>query len=293
VILRIPRKFSFTARKLRAISPSPARFSWGVYLALVALAWLANYPGRINPDTLDQLTQARNLATLNDCQAPVLTWLYSLFTPVLGQPSGALLIQAMLMFVFPAIVFARTHDRRVGFADMDMAFAAAWGVLTAALVAITGQILKDVVEVGAILCLLGTAELRSTTRNPARLWWFALALLALIDTLRPTTFLMLAVAATICALFAFGLRRKFFVALLLIGVLSAGAFALPNYVNRKVLGAKDCGEQESLIVFDIAGMATPHWVAVNIYGVSRDVFYWSRRHKSAFIERSRFTTLKV
>ena len=187
-------------------------------------------------DTLDQLTQAGNLATLNDCQAPVLTWLYSLFTPVLGQPAGALLIQAMLMFFFPAIVLADANDRRIGIADM--ALTAAWGVFTVALVTITGQILKDVIEVGAILCLLALVEIRSTTHNPARLSWCALGLLALIDTLRPTSFLMLAVAASICALFAFGPRRKFFVSLLLIVVVSAGAFAFPNYVNRKVLGAK-------------------------------------------------------
>lgn len=56
------------AIKLRA---SPSRFSWGVYLALVSLAWLVNYPGRVNPDTLDQLTQAGNLATLNDWQPPL------------------------------------------------------------------------------------------------------------------------------------------------------------------------------------------------------------------------------
>ena len=274
------------AIKLRA---SPSRFSWGVYLALVSLAWLVNYPGRVNPDTLDQLTQAGNLATLNDCQAPVLTWLYSLFTPVLGQPAGALLIQAMLMFFFPAIVLADANDRRIGIADM--ALTAAWGVLTVALVTITGQILKDVIEVGAILCLLALVEIRSTTHNPARLWWCALGLWALIDTLRPTSFLMLAVAASICALFAFGPRRKFFVSLLLIVVVSAGAFAFPNYVNRRVLGAKNCGEQESLIIFDIAGISSgigqnlfaqlPGWPGDNVqrpwecYTPERwDVFKW-------------------
>jgi hypothetical protein len=239
----------------KAISPAPSRFDWRVYLALVSLAWLINYPGRLNPDTLDQLTQARNLDKLGDCQAPVLTWLYSLFAPVLGQPAGALLIQAMLMFVFPALVLSRTTDRRASIANM--ALTAAWGVLTAALVTITGQILKDVIEVGAILSLLAIIQLRSSPRNFSQpQFWCVLALLALVDTVRPTSFLMLAVAGSICALFAFGVRRKLLLSVSLIGVLSIGAFALPYYVNRHVLGAKNCGEEESLIIFDIAGISS-------------------------------------
>jgi hypothetical protein len=227
------------------------RFNWRVYAPLVLLAWLVNYPGRINPDTLSQLTEAQNIGKLGDWHSPVVTWLFSLFTPVLGQPAGALLVQALLMFFYPAITL-RTQERRIGM--VDVALVAAWAVLGAALIAITGQILKDVIMVGAILCLLALLDLRSA--NTAARLWFALALLVLIVTIRPTNFLMLGIAGGICAFFAFGAGRKLVLSLLLVLILSAAAFHLPNYINRKVLGARDRSAEVSLIIFDIAGISS-------------------------------------
>jgi hypothetical protein len=97
--------------RLKIQSP---RFNWWVYLPLVLLAWFVNYPGRINPDTLSQLTEAQNIGKLSDCQAPVTTWLYSLFTPALGQPAGALLVQALLVFLYPAVILRTRGYGRIG-----------------------------------------------------------------------------------------------------------------------------------------------------------------------------------
>ena len=228
------------------------RLSWRVYLALVLLAWLVNYPGRIGPDTLSQLTEAQNLGKLNDWHSPVVTWLFSLFTPALGQPASALLVQALLMFFYPAITL-RPQDHR-GLGVTNVALDVAWAVLVAALIGITGEILKDVVMVGAILCLLALLDLRPADKVVQL--WFALVLLVLIVTIRRTNFLMLGIASGVCAFFAFGAGRKFVFSLLLILILSAAAFYLPNYINRKVLGARDAKEETALIIFDIAGISS-------------------------------------
>ena len=64
-------------------------FVWPIYVALVAITWLVNYPGRLNPDLLGMLIQAQNIGELNDWHAPSVTWLLgSLFTPLLSQPAG-------------------------------------------------------------------------------------------------------------------------------------------------------------------------------------------------------------
>jgi hypothetical protein len=230
------------------------RFNWTVYLALVLGAWLVNYPGRINPDTLDAITQAQNLGTLNDWQAPVVTWLLSLFTPVLGQPAGALLVQALLLFFYPAITLTAPNERRIGIADAALAVAS--GAFIVALIPMTGQILRDVVLVGAILCLLGVLDLSAGSGHRGARLWCTLALLFLIVAVRPTNFLMLGIAGGICAFFLFGAGRKFFLALLLIVVVCAASFHVTNYVNRKVLGASNVTQESSLIIFDIAGISS-------------------------------------
>jgi hypothetical protein len=234
------------------IRSTEIRLSWRLYLALVLLAWLVNYPGRIQSDTLSQLTEAQNLEKLSDWHSPVVTWLFSLFTPALGQPASALLVQALLVFFYPAITL-RPQDHR-GLGVTDVALGVAWAVLVAALIGITGEILKDVVMVGAILCLLALLDLRPADKVVQL--WFALALLVLIVTIRRTNFLMLGIAGGVCALFALGAGRKFVFSLLLILILSAAAFYLPNFINRKVLGARDAKQETGLIIFDIAGISS-------------------------------------
>jgi hypothetical protein len=104
--------------------------------------------------------------------------------------------------------------------------------------------------VGAILCLLALLDLRPADKVVQL--WFALVLLVLIVTIRPTNFLMLGIAGGVCAFFAFGAVFS----LLLILILSTAAFYLPSYINRKVLGARDAKAETSLIIFDIAGISS-------------------------------------
>src|SRR5215469_4207299 len=115
------------------------RLSWRVYLALVLLAWLVNYPGRIGSDTLSQLTEAQNLQKLNDWHSPVVTWLFSLFTPALGQTAGALLVQALLVFFYPAIILRPQDHRWLG--ESNVAPGRARAVLAAAVRGRTAEIL--------------------------------------------------------------------------------------------------------------------------------------------------------
>jgi hypothetical protein len=183
--------------------PQLYRFSWPIYVVLVSLAWLVNFPGRLSSDTLDMITQGQYPVVLNDWQAPVVTWLYSIFTP-LGQPSGALLLQALLLFFYPSIVLVQSNSRWIDIAKVPLAIAL--GIFDAALIAISGQILRDVILIGAVLCFLGAIDL---SINFSRYWnWFALklAILLLIFAVRPTNFLMLATNWNNLRLFCF--RRR-------------------------------------------------------------------------------------
>jgi hypothetical protein len=246
-------------RTLMSNAPTPQipsqRFNWIVYLALVLVAWLVNYPGRLNPDTLDAITQSQNLGTLNDWQAPVVTWLFAFFTPVLGQPAGALLVQALLLFFYPAITPGKPHDRRIGIADAALAVGS--GAFIVLLIAMAGVIIRDVVLIGTILCLLGVLDLSSNSSGLRGVsFWFALILLFIIFAARPTNFLMLGISGGTAAVFIYGVGRKFFLTMVLIVFVCAASFPVTNYVNRKVLGASNAMQETSLIIFDIAGISS-------------------------------------
>jgi hypothetical protein len=225
------------------------RFVWPIYVALVATTWLVNYPGRINPDSLAMLWQAQHIGELNDWHAPSVTWLWSLFTPLLGQPAGALLVQSLLMFVYPAI--AQRHARRMSF--VSAAISVAWVIFFVALIAVTGQVVKDVVLVGLILCLLAVLDLRLASTP---MWLSLGGLLALIMLVRPTNFVMLALAGVIWAIFVFQRCRRRLMAVVLILAGSAATFPVSQFVNRVLLTAGDAMAERQLIIFDIAGVSS-------------------------------------
>ena len=209
------------------------------------------------------LTQAQNIGELNDWHAPSVTWLWSLFTPLLGQPAGALLVQSLLMFVYPAI--AQRHAGRISSvgAAIGAAMSVAWVAFLIALIAVTGQVLKDVVLVGLILCLLAVLDLRSASTPRSAMWLSLGVLLALIMLVRPTNFIMLALAGVIWAFFVFDSGRRRLMAVILILAGCAATFPVSQVVNRVLLTAGDAMAERQLIIFDIAGISS---------GIKQDLF---------------------
>ena len=205
------------------------------------------------------LIQAQNIGELNDWHAPSVTWLWSLFTPLLGQPAGALLVQSLLMFVYPAI--AQRHARRISF--VGAAMSVAWVAFLVALIAVTGQVVKDVVLVGLILCLLAVLDLRSASTPRSAMRLSLGVLLALIMLVRPTNFIMLALAGVIWALFVFDSGRRRLMAVILILAGCAATFPVSQFVNRVLLTAGDAMAERQLIIFDIAGISS---------GIKQDLF---------------------
>ena len=224
------------------------------YLALVATACLVNWPGRLVSDSRDMLLQARGVSEFNNWHSPALTWLWGAFTPILGQPAGALLLQALLIFAYPAFVLLAPHGKELA----GVHSAVYWGVrglIVMALIAACGWIIKDETLLGLILCLLLALFWLASSRakTPA----LVCALLAILILLvRPTNFVQLAVAASIAVVFVLRTSHARVASLAAIALGCGLALPATNFLNRSVLGATDAHPERSLIIFDVAGIST-------------------------------------
>ena len=78
------------------------------YATLVLLAISVNLPGRVSPDGVDMLWQAREPASLADWHSPFVTFAFSLLAPIFGSPTGALILQSVPLMTWPALLFARS-----------------------------------------------------------------------------------------------------------------------------------------------------------------------------------------
>jgi hypothetical protein len=224
-----------------------------VYALLVSVAWVVNFPGRLNPDSVDMLTQV-HINDYDDWHAPVVTYIWSLFELAMRQPSAALLVQSLLMFIYPVIVITGDYPKRSRL--VTIALFAGWAIFLAALIAVTGQIVKDTVLVALVLCLLAALE-GSSSPIPVKTRWPVLAvLLALIFLVRPTNFFMLAIAGAIWTFFAVEERWRRIKVASVITAVCAASLVLSPVVNRGLLGAQNAMTERSLIIFDVAGIST-------------------------------------
>jgi hypothetical protein len=225
-----------------------------VYASLVGVAWAVNFPGRLNPDSADMLTQALHMRDLDDWHAPIVTVIWSLFEPAMGQPSAALLLQSLLMFIYPAMV--ATGNCRQRSRMVNVALLAGRVIFLAALIAVTGQIVKDIVLVALVLCLLAPFEV-SSHPIPEKKWWPVLVVILIsIFLVRPTNFFMLAIAGIVWACFAIKEKwRRIKIAAVITAVCAASLVFSP-LVNRGLLGAQNAMAERSLIIFDVAGIST-------------------------------------
>jgi hypothetical protein len=224
-----------------------------VYVLLVAVAWVVNFPGRLNPDSVDMLTQV-HIKEFDDWHAPVVTLIWAVFEPVMRQPSAALLMQSLLMFIYPAVVVTGRYPRRGRLFNVTLF--AGWVIFLAALIAVTGQIVKDLVLVALVLCLLVPFE-KSFRPIPEKKWWPVLVvLLLLIFLVRPTNFFMLAITGIIWTFLVIKESwARIKVAAAIMAVCAASLVFAP-IVNRSLLGAQNALTERSLIIFDVPGIST-------------------------------------
>jgi hypothetical protein len=220
-----------------------------IYVGLVGLAFSVNYPGRLTPDSLDMLTQAAHPEILNDWHEPATIGFWLLFAPILGQPASALLIQALSIFIYPAILIERTIAQRL----VAVPFLAAF---IAALVGVTGLISKDIVSIGLILCLLAALDVRPA--SGLRLWRPALltVLIIAITLIRPPNFVLFGITAACWVAIRRIRLRAAIPALILICITTAASPWMVKLFDQKLLGAADARAELSLIIFDAAGISS-------------------------------------
>lgn len=226
------------------------RFHPGIFVGFLILCLIVGYPGRLNEDSFAQLLGAANRAYLNDLHSPFVTWLWSLPTAVAGQPAGALVVNALLLSIYGAVVPVRLpRESRAIFAlvleTVFKLFLAAWASL----------ISKDVVLIALLLAALAAAQLAGTGPRH-RPWLFAgAACLALSLMVRPSNFVMLAVATALFLPAVVRSVRAYFV--LAAGTAFLLALSVPFYMaaNRWVFGAGSGHVETQLLLFDAAGIS--------------------------------------
>jgi hypothetical protein len=246
--------------------PLDLRFKWRLYAALVAAAWLINYPGRLNWDSYDMLTQAEAVEVLSDWHSPAVTWLWSLFAPVLGQPAGALLVQSLLIFVYPVVLWMKRDRTPVGFGIAHLVFFVGYTILVLSLLPLTGQIIKDVILVGLILCLLSIVHLNSEVRDNVSAWcWctFYSPIALLILLVRPSNFIIILFPLISVANIVFGKSLRFVIFSALIFVGCVISVPVTSLFTKLVFGAKYARTEYSLMIFDVAGISSQ--VKVNFF----------------------------
>jgi hypothetical protein len=217
-------------------SASPARFHPLLFLFLLGAIWLVNYPGRVNPDSLEQLIGAAFPAYRTDWHSPIVAWLWNVPAPLLGQPAAALLVQSLLI-AFGGAIVSRGGPRN------------GW---KGALVGMAGVILKDVFLLGTLLAAWGSLRLWLGSRS--RIWLAATAaFLFVAAVVRPPNVVMFAAAAALvlpflCQGWGQYLRRFGLACACLLAAASIGAA-----IDRHLLRAIPAHPEVQVIIFDIAG----------------------------------------
>ena len=224
-----------------------------IYAGLVGLAFSVNYPGRLTPDSLDMLMRAAHPETLNNWHEPATIGFWLLFAPVLGQPASALLSQALLIFVYPAVLIERAIAKRT----INVPFQVGLAAFVAALVGVTGIVVKDMVLVGLFMCLLAVLEF---TRVGAKSLLIALpvvaALMIGIILIRPTNSVLIALTAVFWIVVHPIKIRTAISALFLIFIAVVASPSVIKSIDRSLFGARDARPELQLIIFDVAGISS-------------------------------------
>ncbi|WP_304561295.1 hypothetical protein [Sphingomonas immobilis] len=225
------------------------RFSWPAGVAFAALCFLLSYPGRLNGDSLFSLMATTKPGLTNNWHSATLQWLWSLPGPVLGQPAGALAIQAVLFGIFAGFLPRLPRDLR------GRAALAGEVLLRVALAGATGYIGKDAVILTALL--IAVQVLRRLSQ--ARLGAGGSVLLGLVTALflltKAPNFLVVVVALALVLPFFIQSRRAYLALIAIALVVGALAVPLNRAVDSVIFKARDLHPDKQLVLFDVAGIS--------------------------------------
>jgi hypothetical protein len=222
-----------------------------IYLFLVALAFAVNFPGRLNPDSIDQLTQATHPELLSDWHEPWTIIVWRLFSPLLGEPASALLAQCLLVFAYPAVLITRAITAR----ECSTWVWSFLGIFTVSLIEVSGQIVKDALLLGFILCFLAVIDRENVPRSCR--WETLLALPPIIaaSLVRPVNAFLFGIAAAF-ALLAYRVRWRIALpALLLVLAVCACQVLVVRFLDETDFKASHGNVESALMIFDVAGIS--------------------------------------
>lgn len=225
------------------MTKSPRRIDLPVFIAayvLVAGASVAiNYPGGLTPDSIDMLVQARFPELMDNWHSPSLPWLWSIFSPPLPQPFGALLVQNLLLFLYPvALLVEKGADRLIPL------------LLIVLLTAIGGFITKDCTLVAFLLIGLGALDFLKGAPRVAVVIFAALA----ATLVRPSNFVILFAVGAVWSLIRFR-GRSLALSLALAGAVSIATIPAMGLLSKWPFKAIEVSAERSLYIFDAAGIS--------------------------------------
>jgi len=224
-------------------------FHWPVGAAFAAICFAVSYPGRLNQDSLYSVITMTARSELGNWHSPTLGWLWSLPGPVLGQPSGALLVQSLLLGLFAGFlprVPATSRGRLTLALELLFRFILAGSF---------GYIGKDIVTLGAMLIAIQMMRRALHTRPTLASRAALAALILLILLIKAPNFLTFVLCLALILLFfrpSAGLYVALVAAALAIGIL---AVPLNRLVDRGLFHAKDVHPDKQLVIFDLAGIS--------------------------------------
>jgi hypothetical protein len=226
------------------------RFSGAAFTIFLVLCLAANWPGRLNEDSLEQFIGFHNPAQLGDLHSPLIAYLWSLPAPFLKQPAAALVVQSALIAFYAAMLPTPFPLR-----GLPLVHAAAEAAIKLSLAVLAGFVIKDVLLVGLLLAALACLQRSGASPRPAR-WLAATGLLfALSLVIRPTNFVMMAVLAAAIVPLAWRTWRGRAAALGLAFAALLMTLPISALFNAYATNARKDHAEVQLILFDLAGIS--------------------------------------
>jgi putative flippase GtrA len=224
---------------------------WIVALVFFFTNFAFKYPGELNPDSSRQYAQALS-GQYTDWHPPIMAWVWSLLLHIKDGPLAMLTLHLGLHW----LGFALIADGLLRLGRPRLAWVALLSGAFPVFLFYNGMIHKDTGMASAMLAAFGLGfRYRIIGQSVPLLVLLLAALLLAYGTLVRTNAIF-AFGPLFIYLFAGRVRLAGIKQLALLSILLAGlALPLSNYINHDLLGAKRDGSIQSLLLFDLNGIA--------------------------------------
>jgi hypothetical protein len=225
-----------------------------LYVSLVTLSIVVNYPGRPNTDTLVMLWEAHNVRDLGSWNSPFCTFFYGLFGPIFGYPFGALIAQSLVLLAWPAQVLGALISISSTKPLTRGICIGLWALVSCCFVALAGELIKDMIfcaflSLAFFVC--GSVECdESLWRLSAGRAAALVAAAVGMALVRPTNLILIAVAGF--ALFVWCRQSK------VLGVigLTLGVSIAATLCQNWLFAASPGDSYLQTVTYDIAGVSS-------------------------------------